>query len=111
MILRVWLFDEDGSEYETDDTIEVNDMGDHTFVIFEALQDAQVYSHNVRLDDLEFLSPHPDEVGVSSIAFRIREKDTHEEACVAGSHCSKETCRQWYSTNLMTMVNLYREES
>lgn len=103
MKLGIFLFDEDGNEYYTGD--DIVSAGADKKAIYNALCEAGVYDESVPFDCLEFLLPHDDEGG-TSIVMRIREEGTHDEDCSAGAHCSRETCREWYSVNLMTMVNI-----
>ena len=118
MLLQVCLFDEDGNEYASGVTIDVDGdliIGFDTFEVFEELQNANIYSvededRPVSLDDLVFLAPHYDEKD-TNIVLRIREKDSHEDVCDAGSACSLQTCREWYSSNLVTMTNLRTVEN
>ena len=114
MLLAIFLFDEDGNEYATDDTIDVDRPGDtvdSNLVIFEALQDAHYYTDRYA-KDMVFLAPHADEKD-TNLVLRIREKDTHDEVgCIVGpAQCSVVTCREWYSSNLQSMVNLRRVEN
>jgi hypothetical protein len=116
MLLRVCLFDRDGNEYPSITTIDVDDPS-NSLQVYDALMVSGVFvgpmldaSRELHYEDLVYLAPHPDEKD-TNLVLRIRESETHEDVCNMRGHCSIVECREWYSSNLCTMVNIRKEHS